>query len=378
MKLVKARPAQIFSAFKKHYMKKVLLLFAVVFSVSAFATIRTVSNNPSTIAHFNTIQAAIDAASSGDTIYVHGSPNTYTGFNIASKRLVIIGPGYRPEKNLAHTVQVNTQVTISGIGASGSELQGLIFTQPVSVTTLGVSNIRVVRNRFFSTLFYLTPNTAGTITGYLFESNWFDNSVVISSNAYTIENFLFQNNIFYESGCCISASISGFTNSVNVLIDHNLFYGRSTGTGDVFASNTRFLTISNNIFVRRNITANLSSSIFNNNITFNSANDAPWTVNSNVNGGGNIADQDPQMADQESVNNAINNPQLNFTIAAGPANNTATDGKDIGLLFDATGSLNWTNSRISRLPFIYSMSITTPTVVPGGGVSVTVESRRSN
>jgi hypothetical protein len=84
------------------------------------------------------------------------------------------------------------------------------------------------------------------------------------------------------------------------------------------------------------------------------------------------------MVDQTVINGSTSSPLLNFTIASGPANNTGSDGKDMGLLFDATGSLNWTNSRNSRLPRIFSMNITTPTVTPGGNLSVTVEARKSN
>src|SRR5690606_25878408 len=96
------------------------------------------------------------------------------------------------------------------------------------------------------------------------------------------------------------------------------------------------------------------------------SNATPWAVNSNIDGGGNVANTSPGMVDQTTVNGASSSPLLNFTIASGPANNSGSDGKDMGLLFDTTGSLNWNNSRNSRLPRIFSMNITTPTVTPGG------------
>ena len=74
----------------KKYLPFIVLLFAVS---SANAIIRTVSNTPSTLAQFNNIQAAVDASASGDSIYVHGSPNAYAAFTITNKQLVIIGPG---------------------------------------------------------------------------------------------------------------------------------------------------------------------------------------------------------------------------------------------------------------------------------------------
>ena len=84
------------------------------------------------------------------------------------------------------------------------------------------------------------------------------------------------------------------------------------------------------------------------------------------------------MVDQTAVNAGTNNPLLDFTIPAGPANNSGSDGKDIGLLYDAVGSLNWTTSRGSRLPFIFSMNITNPTIPVAGTLNVVVEARKNN
>jgi hypothetical protein len=84
------------------------------------------------------------------------------------------------------------------------------------------------------------------------------------------------------------------------------------------------------------------------------------------------------MVAQASVNNGTDNPMLDFTIAAGPANNSGSDGKDMGLLYDASGSLNWTISRTSRLPFVYSMNITNPTIPQAGTLNVQVEARKNN
>ncbi len=78
-------------------MKKLLLSVSLVISVvNLFATIRTVCNFPSTIAQFSTIQAAVNASATGDTVYVHPSITGYNGFTLTDKRLVIMGPGMFP------------------------------------------------------------------------------------------------------------------------------------------------------------------------------------------------------------------------------------------------------------------------------------------
>ncbi|HET7637357.1 MAG TPA: hypothetical protein VFK47_01330, partial [Ktedonobacteraceae bacterium] len=78
------------------------------------------------------------------------------------------------------------------------------------------------------------------------------------------------------------------------------------------------------------------------------------------------------------VNAGHDNPLLNFTIAAGPANNAGTDGRDLGLMYNAVGILNWDFARMSRLPYIYNMNISNSTIAPGGNLTVQVEARKYN
>ncbi|HKC37559.1 MAG TPA: hypothetical protein VKB95_15895 [Chitinophagaceae bacterium] len=360
-------------------MKKTITITTfLLLAIFLQATIRTVSNTPSTLAQFNTIQAAINASISGDTVYVHGSPNAYAAFTITNKQLVIIGPGWSPNKNLPFTAQV-PGCTIDGASCSNTELQGLVFTSTVSMNANHPDNLRFIRNDFIGLQLQLLQGSI-TYIGYLFEGNIFEGgSFVNASTSSSYQNFLFQNNYFHSTG---GASIFSFFNSVNVLFNHNLWFGPSSGTAICFNSNCRFLTLTNNIFVRRDAATNNSSSTFNNNITFYPAGSTPpsdpWTLNSNINGGGNVSNQDPQMVSEAAVNAGTNDPLLDFTIAAGPANNTGSDTKDMGLLYDATGSLNWTTSRTSRLPFIFSMNITNPTIPVGGTLNVQVEARKNN
>jgi hypothetical protein len=365
-------------------MKQVYVMVSfMLMSVSSFATVRTVSNTPSTLAQYNTIQAAVNASSSGDTIYVHGSPNSYAGFNIEDKRLVILGPGWRPDKAFPHTAMINGVVKIGGTTgdpltnpSNNTELHGLTFLQNIETyITHGndhPNGLKFIRNEFQG---YIYMHEPGTHKNYLFEGNYFNGANLYASSGATYENFLFQNNVFYSPN---GWNLHDFNNCSNVLFDHNLWYGPSGTAVNIFNGSCRFLTLTNNIFVKRNAATNNSFSVFNNNITFNAGTNNPWAVNSNSDAGGNVVNQDPLMVDQTAVNSGTGNPLLNFTIAAGPANNSGSDGKDMGLLFDASGSLNWANSRNSRLPRIFSMNITNPTIPVGGSLNVQVEARKSN
>jgi len=314
-------------------------------------------------------------------VYVHGSPIDYAGFTITNKQITVIGPGWAPDNTLPLIATIaGSSTNITGTASSGTEINGLFFSGATFHYQGGINmnNIRIIRNRFGACRFYSNVGGGGgTYTGWRFEGNYFDNSDVNGNG--TFVNCIFQNNIF-NLNCCVSASIGGFINAVNVLIDHNLFYGpASPGTNNVFwPSSVSFLTITNNIFVNRNAAFGNSNSVFNNNITFNAGDNSPWLANGNINSGGNISNQDPQMVNQAAVNAGTANPLLNFTIAAGPANNSGSDGKDMGLLYDANSSLNWLSSRTSRLPFIFSMNVANPTIPAGGTLNITIEARKNN
>ncbi len=372
-------------------MKKFISAVLLLIVLGAQATVRTVSNFPATIAQFSTIQAAVDASSAGDTVYVHGSPNQYSSFDLVSKQLVVIGPGWAPDKQLPFEAVINTDIVVSGVngvdisGASsgGAVIHGLTFVggTGIRINTTAINNLRFIRLHMAnSPILFSGSVSSGNWSGYLFEGCIINNSQIRSDNptVHNFSNFLFQNNLFYENGCCVGGNIQGFTNTSSIMFDHNLWYGPGSSSRDCFNGNCRFLTLTNNIFVRRNAASQNSFSTFNNNITFNTTNNTPWLSNSNVNSGGNIDNQDPQMADQAIVNAGTLNATANFTIAAGPANNAGADGKDMGLLYDIVGSLNWNNSRNSRLSRIFSMNVLTPTVASGGTVTVNVEARVSN
>jgi hypothetical protein len=373
-------------------MKKVVfLLVALIATINAYSTVRTVSSNPATIGQFSTIQAAIDASADSDTVYVYGSPNVYAAFTIIDKKITVIGPGWSPDKNLPLQTIVNgATIRNSPAGGSpdGSEIHGLVFIGLVNLSTnavtgdIGVNNLRIIRCQFNTTV-----NHQLGVGGFLFEGCIYYGRVSFSS-AQTYQNILFQNNMFFFNQG-ISGMVGGLTNSVNVRFDHNLFYSNNNSGGAsifIFEDNCRFLSLTNNIFNQANVGSSVSFSTYSNNITNNvslnvanaTSNATPWAINNNVDGGGNVANTSPGMVDQTTINTGSSSALQNFTIASGPANNSSSDGKDMGLLFDATGSLNWTNSRNSRVPRIFSMNITTPTVTPGGNLSVTVDARKSN
>jgi hypothetical protein len=356
-------------------MKQFFLLLSFSACVNMYATVRTVSNNPATLAQYNTIQAAVDASASGDTIYVQGSSTHYAGFTILNKRLTIIGPGWSPAQNFqAFKATVEGAVAINGVASRKTEIQGLDFSLSVSIITNNPDSLHFIRNQFESAVYL---GFSSTYNGWLFEGNWFDKGFVSAGGGDTLTNFLFQNNIFYATSN--TGNVYGFFTTQHVYFDHNLWYGPSgTLTAPCVGGISKSLNFSNNIFVHRDAATNVSYSVFNNNITFGAGINNPWDTAFNSNAGGNIANQDPQMSSQSLVNQGLDLPVLNFTIASGPANNTGSDGKDMGLLYDLSGSLNWSNSNMSRIPVMVGMNIFNPTISAGGTLNIQVDARRNN
>lgn len=368
-------------------MKKQLSLLALFFFLSfpLFANKFTVNNNGSNTAQFTTIQAAVDSATSGDTIYVEGSPIMYVSFSVINKKLIIIGPGWNPDKNLPvkatiSSFQIYNDSNLPG-SVNGSEIIGLVLNSFTNISSnafntnfIGASNLKFIRCYFLSNI-----NINKNLSSSVFESCIFSHSLSFNPGS-TYTNLLFQNNVFKKTTFFLTnACVTGIQNATNVLFDHNLFYSNHNSTA---FSNCTFLTVSNNIFVEMNLVSTPSSSVsfstFNNNITYNcgGAHDTVWAHNNNT-GTGNIPATSPQLFDSTAVNNATFSETLNYTVQGGPAKNGGSDNKDIGLLFNTTGSLNWNHAHNSRFPRITVMNITTPTIAPGGNVSVSVQAKVS-
>ena len=136
---------------------KTLLLFIFCFMLisinqqEAFAGKHRVNNNPEMSAEFTDIQAAINASSPGDTLYIEGSHYVYEYSSIVVDiPLTILGPGYFLEENDSTTVdKLSAQIDASFVfseGASGSKLSGLYLNngRQIKVQT---GELTISRNR---------------------------------------------------------------------------------------------------------------------------------------------------------------------------------------------------------------------------------------
>ncbi len=221
-------------------MKKLITIFLMLCFFSAGATSWRLNNNPAVDADFTAFQAAHDAASAGDTIYVEGNGHQAHYGNITiSKRLIIIGPGYFLNENdstyanpiFARFLSIYIQPT-----ATGTEIYGLyIYTPDANTNKLRIraSNVIISRNTFY-------------LDGY--------NTICLDAN---IENVSITQNYTYR----IETS-SGSIVANNILISNNYI------NQDVYLNNLSNAIISNNVI--RAYVSNVFYSQIKNNILYQS------------------------------------------------------------------------------------------------------------
>ena len=330
-------------------MKPFLSLFALcLFVMQVSGAILTVSNHPSQPAQYDDINAAIAAAASGDTIYIHGSPLPYSGNVIVNKQLTLIGPGKNPQKDIPTLATINGYFRFD-TGSNGSQAIGLVASNFQDIG--GTSNIAVI-----GCVAYLGISLGGTIG----TSNWIVRDCIIRRDQGTVNpyalsmensvNALIENNVI--GGRVYKGS--------NTIFKNNLFIQNASGFGDVFTGFCGNNLLNNNIFYGVG-PGGCTTCTFNNNITFGAGNN---TLPSGSAGSGNLINQDPILVDAPLT--VVNNEWRTFDVhlgAGSPGINAGTDGKDIGIY----GGTSATLSGNANIPQIKSMDLDN-TIVPAGGV----------
>ena len=202
---------------KRKTLLTLCMLAFVGLSLNVNATVRRVNSAPGSSASYSTIQAAHDAASNNDTLYLEASAFGYGSLN-ATKKLVIIGSGYFLSQN-PQTQAINSASTITYIyfsaGSGGSKLTGCT----VGYMVISVSDLLISRNNITSSGSYGIQTYAPV--GNLIITQNYINAPYSSYYAlyfnYPASNVLISNN--YILGYMMSsAEFSG-------IVTNNLLYG---------------------------------------------------------------------------------------------------------------------------------------------------------
>jgi len=329
----------------------ITLYALMLMSQALFAKIITVNNSILSAGQYSDLQLAINAAATGDTLYVHASPTTYGNATMA-KRLTIFGAGYYNPKTQNQWYTTIGTLTLDSLvnstSASGSSFQGLRMGYLQTASGKAIQNVIIDRTYVSSTLY---------ITG----RGWtLKNSVIANLYINNNENILITNNImdnFYNS------------NKATVVIDHNIIFNSYSGIS--------FAIITNNVFYYANVSylQYITNSTFNNNIgVFTTAAIFPPATSS---GSGNII-IDPEFEGTSANNlNTASIFLVNLRLkSSSPGKNYGTDGSDVGIYGGMYPMPNLTGE--PRLPQITEFNIQNAVVPKDGTIKVQVKARKVN
>lgn len=312
-------------------MKTKISICAIVLflGISVQAKIWRVNNNPSINADYSNLQAAINNASNGDTIYVEGSASLYEGNETSTisvnRKVVIIGPGYNLAENdstLFNKSHAEIQSLVFSPGSDSSVVQGCKITH----VTVDASNVFVQRN--FIDYVYLANSSA--ISNPVVKQNLISGTI---RDIEKVSNGVITNNILLSDLACIN----GNNLYSNYYIAHNNINGYHTITSvGSYAISVRHSTIENNI-CRYPILAGYYTI---DNVWFSQYN----TINNNLSSLDNLYDA-------QFVGGSIIDKQ--YMLQSGSvAIGAATDGSDCGAF---GGSAPYVLSGLPPIPHIYEI-----------------------
>ena len=353
---------------KKLLFSSFLVLFASCF---VFSQVRTVSNALNSPGQYTSLQAAIDSAVTGDTIYVH--PGSYGNITI-NKRLTIIGAGFNPQgqfTNVATVAQVTLDKFVPTTSASGTKLIGLnigyIYQKPLE--QFQIDSILIERCRFFTSTTSFILGNYWTLRNNLFV--WTTTSGSIDVNFYNY--ILFENNIFSSPAYSYQIQRS---NKSTVFFVNNLFTGHYDNTNQF--SSVSYARFENNIFFGKSPNQ-ATNSDFAKNIFYGNSNN---NLNPSSNGVGNMSSVDPQFTSMPIDNTMY---QFSYTNdyrlkATSPGKNAGTDGTDIGI-FGGQRPMPLNVITITgepQIPQIYYMFLQNSVIDPNTPLNVTIKARKVN
>jgi hypothetical protein len=326
-------------------MKKLFLSLSLAL-VFGFASAKTITvDNKSTIANYQNLQTAIDAAFVGDTILVHASSTSY-GNATLTKRVHLIGEGYlfsadaKAKPTIIGVCYIDS--TAGGDAVSGLSVQGfdINYISGASTTLNKKVNEVLIKNCRFSNLFYIGGQ------------NWFVVNCVLNGGISEGVAGLNENAAIHN--CVIASYLTSLNNSI---INNCVITGYISSSTYSNFNNCIFTYSSSAISSSTNLSFNKCSFVFAQ--TF----DAVAGISQNE----CLLAQDPRFVnttDYQLKPDGATVGSINPLIGAG------SDGKDIGLsggsfpVYVLDGRVNF--------PQVRSVVVKNGVVAPGEAVKVQI------
>jgi hypothetical protein len=337
-----------------------LLFFFLILTSLAFAKVLTVSNRAGTTAQYATIAAAMTAAAAGDTIYIHGSETAYGNFDL-DKKLVFIGPGHNPQKQVALKAEIGTITLGKTAGATGSSFIGLNINQINSTSSFTINDITI--KRCYTGIIYSYGNSTSEPTNWVIENNIITSTLYVSNNqnSTTLNQFRINNNILTGIIYCANGSF----------INNNVFIATVSSSANAFYF-VRNCTMQNNIFYGVS-PEGASNSTFNNNLSYSTvANPIPYGTNF---GTANKVNVDPVFTNFPATGDNTFKYEYDFHLqASSPGKNAGTDGKDLGVY----GGAGFSESGEPAVPQIREFVIKNGVVAPESKLNISIKAEAKN
>ena len=354
------------------FLSAIVLLIVMSTNATVWRVSNRVISGVTVDADFNTLQAAIDGASSGDTLYLMGSGLSY-GNGTFNKQPVVIGPGYWLSENL-NTQAVKDTARVSFLtfneGSQGSQIQGLYINY--SVTTGGAGSpiyklININTDSITLAKNYVLMYRYGSYTHGLNEA------IVINGNRTNIK--IQQNWIEVE----INDNYSGYNGNgyaihfygipTNCFIQNNFIRAnRSNLYGIVYSIQMDIVDMANDLYLYNNV-------IWGDCVTYYTEILNNILISGTYSGGGdlmmyNICDGTQYPVDPPELNNQQNIDMSTvftdyikyidngYELAPGsPAIGAGVNGGDCGVFSYDTGGYPYVLSGMPAIPAIYEATV---------------------
>ena len=366
-------------------MKTIILNFTfLLFGATLLAqNTWTVDNRPGTTAQFATVQAAVDAASPGDFIYIHPSQTTYAATVTINKEIHLRGIGHEPElangeKATIGGIFLHTNNNGTSVTASNSSFSGLVINQ-ISDNQFGpISNV-VFQNNKIGTVSLRNP------FNFIFQGNLFDSLGVVNYiNFFNINhaNNIISHNIFMRnttSNSQINGTISGLIASDT--FNNNIMVFANTADDKIAFNQCNNPIVNNNLFlIAPNTTNSTLIKTINdvNGIPINFQNCLTFAYGGQtltaLNGTNNLNNTNPQFTAIGTPANPLFSYTKNYKLATGsPAIDAGSDGDDLGIY--GQGFLFQMKGYPFDLPYPTNININNAIVEAGGNLQVVFKAK---
>ncbi|MCF8374314.1 MAG: hypothetical protein K9H64_22015 [Bacteroidales bacterium] len=361
-------------------MKRNILLTMVLVAVFTFtsnATVWIVSNFRSG-ADFTTLQAAINGALSGDTLYIEGSNASY-GNGTFDKKLIIIGNGYWLSEN--DSTQANNNYSRVGyltfsLGSEGSEISGLYHssTGSGSKITIITDSITIKQSMILAELVISGSYNSGTVK--LIEINGSRSNINIMQNWLEVKTSEGSYSSAYGYAIYCSSSVNCSVISNNFIRSYKINGSPSCIAIRNYSSSYSDLLIVNNV-IWGNLVTDFSQYL-NNILIYGTYSGSNSVVDNNI---GNSSQFPTGNGNQQNVDmgtvflndsSFIDNGYI--LKANSPAIGAGKFGGDCGVFGSYMGSPPYVLSGIPDIPSIFEASVQNNTT----SLSVNIKAKSNN